>query len=282
MRHISDDELALPAGWAEEAAAAHQAVCGAPAAEKRQVIKDHSDSWRKTRATLAKLSDGKCWYCETKEPRSDRVIDHFRPKNSVAERNDHPGYWWLAFDVDNYRYSCTFCNSLRRSELEEPSGGKADHFPIWDEARRSFGPEDPVEDELPCLLDPKKKADTLLLTFGEDGRAVPTYSKEQHSVSFQRADTSIKLYHLNHPEIGEARLVLCNEVKELVREGDRAFARQEENPAAALVGTESFESVVRRIRAMIDKKAEYSRAARAKLRGYRTIPWVESILEDAH
>jgi hypothetical protein len=193
---------------------------------------------------------------------------------------DHPGYWWLAFDLENYRYSCTFCNSLRKSEADEPAGGKADHFPIVDEDRRAYEPNNPIQDELPFILDPRSQGDPLLLTFEDDGRAIPRYGNDDSSLHCKRASISIKIYHLNHPDVKEARFTVCNEIHELVKEGDRAFLRQSENLHAALVGRESFDGIVRRIRLMVDRDAEYSRAARAVLSSYRSKPWVESILED--
>lgn len=280
MKYIPDDNLSLPDGWLERAHAARDLVSVAPPETRSELIDQNSSIWRDLRETLARLSNGKCWYCETKENRSDHVVDHFRPKNRVAECPNHTGYWWLAFDVSNYRYSCTFCNSLRKSERHKVAGGKADHFPIVDESSRALGPTDPIHDELPCLLDPRNRADPLLLTFQDDGTAVPRFDKENALLKHKRAAISIKVYHLNHPEIKEARFAIAEEIKKLVEEGDRAFLRQEGLAVAAIAARESFDSIVRRIRLMIDEKAEYSRAAMATLLSYKTKPWIEAILQD--
>lgn len=279
MRHISVNGLKLPEGWEENVDKLKKEIEAADPEQRKELIKKQAALWGELKNELSKYSYGKCWYCETKEPRSDRVVDHFRPKNRVAERKDHSGYWWLVFDWKNYRYSCTFCNSLRKSEKDEPAGGKADHFPIIDESRRSCDPKDPIENELPYLLDPIKQSDTLLLSFDKSGSAIPCYN-DVASIHCQRAKKTIELLHLNHPDLCEARYVVCDEINKLIEEGDRAFSRQEENEDAALVGNESFESIVRRLRIMVDKTAEYSRAARAMLSGYKTKPWVSSMLED--
>ena len=281
MRHIATAELAVPDGWQERADRATQDVEAAQPDDKSAVINTRDQVWKDTRAALAALSSGKCWYCETKEPRSDRVVDHFRPKGRVAERKDHPGYWWLAFDIGNFRYSCTFCNSLRKSEGGGPALGKADHFPIVREDRRACCPTDAIRDELPYLLDPIKEADPLFLTFDDDGSAVSTYSQEDSDLAFQRAKVSIDTYHLNHPEIRESRLVVCEEIKSLIDGGDKAFGRQDENAGSALAAGENFEGIVKRIRQMIAVGSEYSRAAKAMLKGYKTLPWIDCILEDA-
>ena len=60
--------------------------------------------WSKAKNQLKKESFGKCAYCEAP---TDSVsfgdVEHFRPKSS---------YWWLAYCIDNYTYSCQICNEL--------------------------------------------------------------------------------------------------------------------------------------------------------------------------
>lgn len=281
MRYIKFEDIRLPDRWKESVEKVKAEIESAEPEERKKLIDKNAKLWRELKTILSDLSYNKCWYCETKELRSDRVVDHFRPKKRVAERKDHPGYWWLAFDWSNYRYSCTFCNSYRKSEEDEPAGGKADHFPIIDEDRRATKPADPIEDEFPVLLDPIKNSDSLLLTFEDDGGAVPLYPIEMET-PYKRAKVSIEFYHLDHPDIKERRYQVCKEIKQLVAEGDRAMVRQEEGPDAALPANECFESIVRRLREMIDRTAEYSRAARVVLNSFRGNPWVESVLADAN
>jgi 5-methylcytosine-specific restriction endonuclease McrA len=281
MRHIKFEDIQLSEEWEDSAKKVRADIEAAEPGDRKKLIEKNAKLWRDLKTTLADFSYNKCWYCETKELRSDRVVDHFRPKNRVAERKDHPGYWWLAFEWSNYRYSCTFCNSYRKSEKDKPAGGKADHFPIVDENRRAANPADSIDDEFPMLLDPVKNGDSLLVTFDDDGSAVPIYPDEK-SIPHQRAKASIAFYHLDHPEIKERRYQVCREIKQLVVEGDRAMMRQDEGPAAALPANECFEGVLRRLREMIDKTAEYSRAARAALSSFRGSPWVESVLADAN
>jgi hypothetical protein len=97
---------------------------------RHKAINAKSSVWRAAGTALRRASHDKCWYCETRENRSDKPVDHFRPKNSVIEDDTHPGYTWLAFDWTNLRLSCTFCNSKRRDLEGGTEGGKQDHFPI--------------------------------------------------------------------------------------------------------------------------------------------------------
>ena len=165
MRYIRGDRLRPTADWLERAAEAQAAIEAIATrlegaspddakiilGELRDEIGRHSHLWAELKPDLAKLSCGKCWYCESRENRSHLAVDHFRPKNGVAECKAHPGYWWLALASENYRYACTYCNSLLRDENRGETLGKGTHFPLVDEARRAFRPQD-AEEELPCLL----------------------------------------------------------------------------------------------------------------------------------
>ena len=166
MRHIPGDRFRPSQDWlgrAAEAQAAVAAIAGGLAGstqEERKAIlirihreiARHADLWSEMKPALEELSRGKCWYCESKENRSHFSVDHFRPKSGVAECTDHPGYWWLAFVHENYRFACTYCNSLLRGNPTGEVLGKGIHFPLINEANRVYHPQDP-NDECPCLLD---------------------------------------------------------------------------------------------------------------------------------
>ena len=110
------------------------------------------------KAALEKLFRDKCAYCERKIEGMD--VDHFRPKGRVAERMDHPGYYWLAYEWENLYPSCEYCNRRRRDRprwddaVEFPAGGKYDQFPVLDESTRAMGPEDELGAEQRLLIDP--------------------------------------------------------------------------------------------------------------------------------
>ena len=94
--------------------------------------KSRQKIWRDLAPFLAKLhKQPKCWYSESLNTGSDKDVDHFRPKGRVDEDSDHEGYWWLAFDWRNYRYSCQWCNQRRVDKRNSTEGGKWDHFPVF-------------------------------------------------------------------------------------------------------------------------------------------------------
>jgi hypothetical protein len=106
----------------------------------------------------------KCVYCEAKILRANLHVDHQRPKAGVEEWSldemrraniedttdtrpnrpwaEHPGYWWLAFEWENYALACYECNSHWKKNL----------FPVTG-ARAMVG-EDAATIEARLLLDP--------------------------------------------------------------------------------------------------------------------------------
>jgi uncharacterized protein (TIGR02646 family) len=223
MRHISIDDLILPDGWEGRAKEAlKRATAATTDADRSKAITDHSLVWRELKVALSNLSHRKCWYCEARQDRSDNNVDHFRPKNAVAGEDNHPGYWWLAFDKSNYRYSCTFCNCRRLDVSTGLAGGKQDYFPLIDLNTRISLPGADIAAERPELLDPTVLADTRLLYFETDGRAVPA-SEAGDKDNYRRAIVSIRLYHLNHTNLSRARKRLYRRIEQLITDGDVYF-----------------------------------------------------------
>lgn len=138
-------------------------------------IKQHG-SWGLLKNWLANASEHKCWYCEAKSTRAPFDVDHFRPKLGITvdgvELKGHGGYYWLAYEWSNFRLSCQRCN---RPEKDQTGAlrGKANEFPIHDEAQRCTSPTGQLTMESPRLLDPCVQADCELLAHGIDGEVKP-------------------------------------------------------------------------------------------------------------
>jgi hypothetical protein len=291
VRYIRGDRFRPTADWLERAAAAQTAIESIAArlegaspdetkiilVELRKEIGRHADLWSELKPDLATLSCGKCWYCESRENRSHLAVDHFRPKSGVSECDTHPGYWWLALAFENYRYACTYCNSLLRDVDTGEALGKGTHFPLLDETHRCFRPQD-ANGEFPGLLDPVIAADPPLLWFMDDGQATPRYPKERSPLFFQRADTSIRVYNLNQAKIADARSLVAFEIKHQVQRGEKYLDDAAAGVPAAL---DHFQEVYRVLLGLIGSDAEYSAAARAFLAGYRDKDWVVQALTTA-
>jgi uncharacterized protein (TIGR02646 family) len=293
MRYINNQQLQtkLPTNWQTKVERKLNKIKGMTPNDRRNAIASPSSSniWSELKDALAELSHGKCWYCETRISRSDKEVDHYRPKNAVWECSDHPGYWWLAFDWKNFRLSCSFCNQYRNSEATPANRqaiktGKGTQFPLLDEARRVFEECEAfaLVKERPILLDPTVPTDPRLLTFDIDGMAKPAKS-ENYPDDHQRARDSIIIYHLNHPEIKERRQKdICNKVKQLVGEGDfyyDSWLLSQETDGSAWKG---YLEVLSKLLDMLHENSEYSAAAKATLKAYRNRKkhvWVRELLD---
>jgi uncharacterized protein (TIGR02646 family) len=270
VRYIDPEMVGqnLPEGWTGQAQKAENAVAALEPAKRTAVISKHSQVWQDLKDTLKCASHNKCWYCESIDIRSDNAVDHFRPKNAVAECPDHGGYWWLAFKWENFRFCCTYCNSRRINQVTGQRGGKADHFPLKEESYRAQWPADNLADEEPLLLDPCAAADPRHLWFDEDGQAVPNpVFGNTDSYPYKRAETSIRFFHLNHPDIADQRKELCNRMRRRVEEADRYFNKYYSDGDATALG--AFGDALRDLNVWLAPKEPYSSAARAMLMGLR-------------
>ena len=231
--------------------------------------------WSEVKAELAKLSNDKCWYTESKQQGTDTDVDHFRPKRRVAEVKDkgnlHPGYWWLAFDLANYRFSCIFANRRRRDVESGDVGGKADHFPIVNEDNRAWAPECDCEEEQPLLLDPCKATDVALITFKEDGEAMPRFNKKSRPRAFKRADISIELYNINNSTFVRARVDLREKINALLKDAERFFKKLESGDAAH---EHAYERTIEQLLELTDERAAYSGFSKAYIENYRHQDWL--------
>jgi len=270
MRFVLQDDVLdhLPANWdqlvndgnthveekvaeaildAEQAGKTPAEVATVALKARHAAINARSAVWAAAADSLKRASNGKCWYCESSQDRSDKPVDHFRPKNSVVEDVGHPGYWWLAFDVSG-----------------GTSGGKQDHFPIMPPppyARSEADPPDRAK-----LLDPVDDADTKLLTFLPNGFPYPA---NDNPVTVDRVNVSITLYHLNHSAIVQRRKRLADDLSQHVRNANTAIEHGDEQNYRY-----HKKEIIKRVRAT----ADYTSAARIYLQAHRTNQWVEEIL----
>jgi len=227
MRYIKINykSLDLPDGWKAKVKKLQESISKEKDVEKRnKLIDDHDTYWKEIKPILAKIFHYKCWYTESPQMGTDVDVDHFRPKKEVFEcKESHQGYWWLAFDISNYRYSCIVANRRRKDVEKKSTGGKGSYFPLWNEKTRAFTPRCNCNLEEPLLLDPCNPSDTRLIIFKEDGEAMARYSIESHPKSCLRANKSIELYSLNHSDFVRQRVSLRDQIIELLDEARDAF-----------------------------------------------------------
>lgn len=275
MRYIPIQKLRCDPAWIQEASNAALAVRRAKAKDRSKVIDKYSHVWGRFKNALRDLSYGKCWYCESIDPRSDNAVDHYRPKGNVKDATPpHGGYWWLAFEWKNYRFSCTYCNSIRKSA--ETAGGKQDYFPLWDESARARSAKDDLEDELPLLLDPTKVSDVGLLAFAEDGSVGPAVSPDQKR-EYKGAEESRKRYHLTHPDIVERRILRLQEVRRWVEEADQYLARYVKRKEAFIL--HAAENRLKDVMDSVAPESPYSIAVKHLLAGMVNSTTAKKVLQ---
>ncbi|ENW18019.1 TIGR02646 family protein [Acinetobacter haemolyticus NIPH 261] len=266
MRWICKDviEECLTQAWRSMADQAKAELIAAPDEEARKAILKKAASsnvWRDFYNLLPDSLKRKCWYCEAEDIRSDMPIDHFRPKNKVEDDKQHDGYWWLAFDWENYRCACTFCNSRR--VFDETEGGKACRFPLENPGERAFTHTDQIKlnNERPYFLDPFNLDDEKLLWFDNDGLPIanPSATSEQQT----KVNNSIEIFHLHESRIVRARNLIRLEVERQVRK-----IRNKDDVQAAKA----------KLRRMTNETEKLSRAAVVYLSAHREIQEVKDIL----
>ncbi len=298
MRYIDNSEIRpdLPLRWNEIISRARIAVAkemkkakakakldGKTAAECREAdckarnkaIGARSRVWRLLNKRFSEQSFGKCWYCQSKDIRSHKPLDHYRPKSSVIECPDHPGYWWLAFSWENYRFSCTFCNSYH--EKEASIAGKQDHFPIdnppnWQRLPGQTNIEEPL------LLDPCRLGDYKLITYDARGQIVVNKNIAiGGSFEERKAKKSIEIYDFNHEPTRRKRETiyfaiekLIDEVNDLISDG---YAKNRDKI------TDKQSELIKRARSD-SREYDFNEASYTYLKGFRRKnPWVEDIID---
>ena len=103
----------------------------------------NGDLWSQLKEHLQDLFHGRCGYCEAQfQAVSFGDVEHYRPKAAVTDDPKHPGYYWLAYEPENYLPSCSQCNT----------GRKRNYFPV--SGQRALKPGEDLSREQPLLLNP--------------------------------------------------------------------------------------------------------------------------------
>ncbi len=160
MRSVLRSPAVVPTLDDPAGAGRRKAVALVQAHENDQPMPTIVDHWNRSdvRGLLYAQQGQVCAYCGSRLPFNDRGdVEHFRPKSSVREAPDHGGYWWLAYDADNYILSCRVCNSNRKSN----------RFPLRANATRraTFRGVTSVGQEARLLPDPTHDNLELLVTY---------------------------------------------------------------------------------------------------------------------
>jgi hypothetical protein len=245
-------------------------------ARRAALIEKYRSRWVAFRAPFDAFSYGKCWYVECKNPGTDDDIDHFRPKGGIYEDDDHPGYYWLAFEWTNLRLSCHRANRLRINPDTAETGGKADHFPLVNPADRARRPEDDWRREIPALFDPTDPRDPAMLSFKPNGEVDLSPEFKGNAIAEIKFDASRIYLHLNWPKFRDDRVILYNNIVRLIERGVREAPESNDGIFSA---SNAFLDAVRDLVNVIRPQEAYSAAARVYVESFKhDIWWVRDIV----
>ncbi|MEJ2884582.1 hypothetical protein [Pedobacter sp. GR22-6] len=268
MIYVNNKTVPPSAKWLKKAKSITDAmIAAADDKERYEIIDKNHRVWKLLKQTLKSISYGKCWYSEARELYSHYHVDHFRPKKKSIgiDNSDMGGYWWLAFDWENYRLMGSVGNSK-----------KGDYFPVKRHKAALYS--DPVQDEIYYLLDPCKLEDVKLINFEETGKAIPTANEKIANWSYIRAKETIEWYDLNYEDLKEERKRIWRTTVDQILETQYLIDEFELNQSAKT--EEKIMSKFESFRKMIAPCTELSATYRSCLRS-SGFDWSQRIIEES-
>lgn len=174
----------------------------------------NSDVWSELKTfLLKKVFHNKCAYCDSNiTVTSFGDAEHFRPKGKVTQKKggkdevvivdgeEHPGYYWLAYDWRNLIPACQRCNS---------DDGKMNQFPVKN-GKYIASPEKGPD---PATLD-KEEEPLLLHPYDEN------LDPDAHIIYGEKGVVSAYRLHGQDDPYGVAVIETCN-----LKRGDLEEAR---------------------------------------------------------
>lgn len=214
MRYVDLAKAKIPKSWLDKAVKLQQELALKPNLQEKLDHIEHHQIWQDKSifTALNELMDGKCWYSEAKDLMSDRDIDHYRPKKRAKniDNKERDGYWFLAYDWENYRFSSIYSNRLRKDKHTDAEivYGKGIYFPLKNGSPIA-STKRAIVDERPYLIDPTRKTDAALIGFNVFGNVIPNVPKS-FTWEIDRVKASVMYYHLDHSPLKAARKVKWN------------------------------------------------------------------------
>jgi len=252
VRYIPLREQAPDPSWVAKAAHLISQLQVAPDANARNAIIDaNSAVWGELKGWLRALSHEKCWFSEAKECFSHFDVEHYRPKKSArdADGTEHDGYWWLAFDWQNYR----ICGNAGNRK-------KGTYFPLRVGCARCK-PLGDYRFEDPQLLDPIDEDDPALLSFNMEGRAVPA-AHIADDWEKARVEYSVERYNLDFPPLMDKRKTVWAECWHRIQEYLDELRRYHADKTNVLA-KDRYRQAAKHVRELMREEQELSAVARA-------------------
>lgn len=268
MIYINNKTISPNAKWLKKAQELTDAMKACANDDDRfEIIDKNHRIWKLLKETLKTMSYGKCWYSEARELYSHYHVDHFRPKKKAIDikNADAGGYWWLAFDWENYRLMGSVGNAK-----------KGDYFPV--KRHKANSHTDPILDEVSYFLDPCSKDDVKLLNFEETGKAIPTANEKAAKWSYIRAKETIEWYDLNYEDLKEERKRIWRTTVDEILDTQILIDEYEANQSIAIERDilSKYESFRKKIAPCSELSATYKSCLRSS--GF---DWAQRLIEES-
>ena len=253
------------------------------AADRSAEIKAIGNKWSSLKRAFVAEFGAKCWYTELPQIGTDFDVDHYWPKGRVRDADgvivkqgtqQHPGYWWKAYDISNYRYSCIFANRAR------DEGGKVDYFPIDDESMRCWDIDDaPCDYAHHLILDPCYLDDVKLLSFEvETGQTSSTVTYDDNPAAFEKVKLSKTLLNLDHETITPHRLRAIKDAQSAIRYLKLALGINDDDLDDE--DRAGISEAKERLKGLCNRKSPFSAAAVQHILPYKNTPYLADVILD--
>ncbi|MEC3905998.1 hypothetical protein VOI54_03155 [Tamlana sp. 2201CG12-4] len=267
MRYIDLENNPPDQNWIDRAdALTLQLTQAADKAARDAIIDANQNMWAELKNHLRGLSLNKCWYSESKNDSAHCHVDHFRPKKEAIDENgdDKGGYWWLAFEWLNYRYSAPVENIRKKA-----------YFHV--NANKANTPADSIENEDIRFLDPTEIQDPDKLAYTNEGLVTPksTVITERN---FIQAEYTIRRMNLNKQEMKDTRKDKYSKTILLIKSTDKLVQLQNAN--ICMARKQKIAAQMKELLALASSKSEYSAAVKFCMRSSGLI-WVDNLLSRA-
>ena len=180
--------------------------------------------WKNIKPHFDRVQHQKCGYRE-RDISSHGDVEHYRPKGIVQELKfkgrekphskgiegrDCPkiteqGYWWLAYEWDNYLLSCKICNSSYKRSLfpVKPERAKRN-----DKKYKAANPKkEDLVNEVPLLINPFEEGLDTYNHFEYDRTgAIRPRNKDE------RGKATIEVCGLDRTNLGERRFLIATDI----------------------------------------------------------------------
>jgi hypothetical protein len=254
VRYIPLHNPPTDAQWLDKADRLLVDLKTAPNMEARKAIIDANKTfWGELKDWLLSLSHQKCWFSEAKDCFSHWDVEHFRPKKSAKDEDgtELEGYWWLAFDWQNFR----ICGNAGNRK-------KGTYFPLRQGSHRVTDPNDDLRQEDPLLLDPADADDPNLLSFNFEGKIIPAPGLGDEWDTM-RVTYSVKRCNLDFAPLEAKRKIVWNDCWNHIQKYRQELALSAASGGSNIIARNQLKEKAKAIREMLQADKELSAVARA-------------------